>query len=183
MRNGMLAGKLLVQAYLAYLLYVLAVTYDPGDVSFRPPFVLFVVDWVDLFIHEAGHMFFRIFGQVIYFAGGSLMQVLLPAVTAYFTWRNSRRWISLPLFWTGENLVNVSIYIKDAPYKKLHLIGKNLIHDWNWLLNGDPDVSEVLGMIISVLGLLVCTAGIVAGVWFAIERYREDLADNVRFDD
>jgi hypothetical protein len=183
MRYAILAGKLLVQIYLVYLLYVLAVAYEPSNPGFHPPFVLFVVDWVDLFIHEAGHLVFRIFGQVIYFAGGSIMQVLLPAVAAIVTWRNSPRWVSLPMYWTGESLVNVSVYIKDAPYKKLHLIGKNLIHDWNWLLGGDQDSAEILGEAVFVLGLLVCCAGIIAGVWFAIERFREDMGGTLRFDD
>ncbi len=183
MRYAIVVGKLLVQAYLLYLLYVLAVLYDPTDPGFRPPIVLFVVDWVDLFIHEAGHLVFRIFGKVVYFAGGSLMQVLLPAVTAFVTWRNSPRWISLPVFWTGENLVNVSVYIKDAPYKRLHLIGRNLIHDWNWLLDGDADAAETLGEITFFLGLLVCLVAVVAGVWFALRLYREDTSGKLRFDD
>ena len=173
MRYALLASKLLLYVYLGYLLYVLAAEYDPANSAFRPPFILFVVDWIDLFIHEGGHFIFRIFGQWVYILGGSLMQVLLPGLAVFVAFRQDRRWIGLPLFWLGENLVNVSVYIFDAPYKKLHLIARGLIHDWNWLLNGDQTSAEVLGTIVQGLGIVTCVAAIGFGVWFAISIFRE----------
>ncbi len=173
MRHVILAVKLLVYGYLAYLLYVLAMEYDPADPTFHPPFILFVVDWIDLFIHEAGHAFLKFFGQFIYIHGGSLIQILLPALMVLVTWRQTfKRGIGLPLFWLGENLVNVSVYIKDAPYKKLHLLAGGLIHDWNWLLNGNQEFSALLSDAVFGLGLLSCAAGIVAGIWFGISTWR-----------
>ncbi len=174
MRYILLSLKLLLYGYLAYILYILAFEYEPANSAFHPPFLLFVVDWVNLFIHEAGHLFFKLFGRFIYILGGSLMQVLLPALLAVVTWRQSRlRGIGLPLYWTGENMVNVSIYIRDAPYQRLHLIGKGLIHDWHWILNGDPDVSELLGDAAFGIGLLVCAAALGLGVWSAVAMFRE----------
>jgi len=173
MRYTLLALKLLLYSYLAYLLYVLVAEYDPSNPSFRPPFILFVVDWVDLFIHEGGHFIFRIFGQWVYILGGSLMQVLLPALAVFVAYQRDRRWVGLPLFWMGENMVNVSVYIFDAPYKKLHLLARGLIHDWNWLLNGDQTSSEILGTIVQWSGFLSCAASIAFGAWFAISIFRE----------
>ena len=43
------------------------------------------LDRVDLVFHEAGHLIFGFFGEFIGVLGGSLMQVLIPAiVTGYF---------------------------------------------------------------------------------------------------
>ena len=99
--------------------------------------------------------------------------MLLPALLALVTWRQSQmRGITLPLFWTGENLVNVSVYIKDAPFKKLHLLAGGLIHDWNWLLNGDLETSATLSDMAFGLGILLCAFGIGAGLWLGISDYR-----------
>jgi hypothetical protein len=46
-----------------------------------------LIDSVDLPIHEAGHPLFSIFGEFIGYAGGTLMQLLVPAVfLGYFWW-------------------------------------------------------------------------------------------------
>ncbi len=173
MRHILFAAKFLAYGYLAYLLYILAVEYDPADPAFHPPFALFVVDWINLFIHEAGHAFLKFFGKFIYILGGSLVQILLPALLLLVTWRQSTvRAVSLPLFWTGENLVNVSVYIKDAPFRKLHLLAGGLIHDWNWLLNGDLDTSSILSDMVFGLGILLCAAAVAIGLWFALSDYR-----------
>ena len=173
MRYALLIAKLILYSYLGYLLIVLVTQYDPSNPGFRPPFILFVVDWIDLFIHEGGHFIFRIFGKFIYILGGSLTQILLPAALVFVTFRQNPRYIGVPLFWLGDNMVNVSVYILDAPYKKLHLLASGLIHDWNWLLDGDQTSAEVIGGMVQWLGFLVCAAGLGFGIWFAISAFRE----------
>lgn len=37
----------------------------------------------DLLVHEAGHFFFRFFGRFMMIAGGSLLQLLLPALFVF----------------------------------------------------------------------------------------------------
>lgn len=172
MRHALLCGKLLVHCYLLYLLYVLAFQYDPTNVQFHPPIVIVMIDWIDLFIHEAGHFFFKIFGQTIYVLGGSLMQVLLPTGVVVYSFIYDRRWMALPLFWTGESMVNVSVYIQDAANQRLPLLARGLIHDWNWLLDGDADQAEILGGIVFWLGIAVCATGICLGIIFAIQIFR-----------
>jgi hypothetical protein len=179
MRQSLLILKLLVFAYLIYLLQILVFTYDATDPSFHPPVILFIVDWINLFIHEAGHFVFRIFGQWVYILGGSLMQILLPALLSFVTWRQkSWRHIAFPLFWTGENMFNVTMYIRDAPYRRLHLLGRGLIHDWHWLLNGDPDAAELLGGMMFGLAVFVCLAAIGLGIWSAVLGFRESRNDD-----
>ena len=87
--------------------------------------------------HEAGHFFLRPFGMWIYIFGGSFMQCFLPLLLTFLSFRQTPMMVAYPAFWFGENLVNVSYYIKDAPYKHLRLIAAGLIHDWNWLLSGN----------------------------------------------
>jgi hypothetical protein len=177
MRYALLAIKLVIFAYLAYLLYVLATGYEPQSTINRPPFVIFILDTIDLFIHEAGHFFLRPFGMFIYILGGSLVQCLLPLALALVTWRQNVTQLVYPGFWLGENLVNVSVYIKDAPYKQLRLLARGLIHDWNWLLADNLDSAEPIGEIVFILGLLVCFASIGAGVFFAVQKFRDAVAE------
>jgi hypothetical protein len=175
MKLTLLVVKLLLSLYLGYLLICLLFSYDPVDPGYRPPFVLFVLDWVNLFVHEAGHFFFRILGQWMYILGGSLFQVLIPLALAFVTWRQNIGQLVYPGFWMGESMVNVSVYIKDAPFKHLKLIGRGLIHDWNWLLSDNLDLADPLGWTVYGLGILTCAASIGAGVYFAVISYQEDI--------
>jgi hypothetical protein len=174
MRAIVLALKLLAIGYLGWLLVFLLTGYAPADPSFRPPAPLWILDTINLFIHEAGHFFFRIFGQFIYILGGSLFQVMLPAALVVVVWRRNIAQIWYAGFWLGENLVNVSVYIQDAPFRKLRLIAGGLIHDWQWLLNGDPDSAELLGGVVYWLGILIVVASLGAGIFYAIRDFRQE---------
>lgn len=174
MKLFILALKLLVASYLCYLLYVLAFEYDPASPGFSPPFILFITDTINLFIHEAGHFFLRPFGMWIFILGGSLIQCLLPLALLIVTWRTSMAQIPLPGFWLGENLVNVSVYIRDAPFKHLRLLARGLIHDWNWLLSGDPDLAEPLADAVFGLGIVIIAAAVGLFVYFALLKFREE---------
>jgi hypothetical protein len=173
MKHFLLSLKVIVVAYACYLLWFLAFGYRPDDaLGYAPPFVLFVIDTINLFIHEAGHLFFRLFGQTMYILGGSITQCVIPLALAIVTWREKPQQVGVPLFWLGESLVNVSVYIADAPHKNLKLIKDGLIHDWNWLLNDNLDVAEPLGFAVRGLGLVVCVAAVVAMGYYAVRGFR-----------
>jgi hypothetical protein len=172
MKNINLTLKLILFAYLSYLLYIMIAEYDPTAGNFRPPFLLWITDWMNLYMHEAGHVLFKMFGRTIYFLGGSLTQVLLPLALVLVIARQRNWYIGAAGFWLGENMVNVSVYIKDAPYRKLHLIGQGLIHDWNWLLSNNLDVAEPLADAVFVIGIVICFASIVVGVLLSIRDFR-----------
>ena len=134
------------------------------------PFIIWAIDTINLFIHEAGHLIFKIFGKTIYFMGGSLFQVILPAVTAFVFARTNLRSLLFTLYWTGQNMVNVSIYIADAPFQRLHLISGGAIHDWHWIMincNLMDDI-DTIASIINGLGILTCIAGIGLGLFFFV---------------
>ena len=96
-----------------------------------------MIDGVNLLIHEAGHVFLMPFGQFLMIAGGSLLQVILPAIFAlYFYYHGKSYSCALTLLWVGESLLNVSVYASDAVAMQLPLLGgKDSIHDWNYLLD------------------------------------------------
>lgn len=174
MKHVFLCLKLLVFSYLGYLLFFLATAYEPSSPGFSPPFSLWVLDTINLFIHEAGHLFLRPFGQFIHVLGGSLVQVLIPLALLIVTWRQNAGQIVYAGFWLGENMINVSVYIQDAPFRKLKLIAKGLIHDWWWLLNGDEAISGPLSETVFLLGLATCVLALGAGVFYAVKAYREE---------
>ncbi|NND71421.1 MAG: hypothetical protein HKN43_07565 [Rhodothermales bacterium] len=94
------------------------------------------MDAIDLVIHEAGHIFFAFFGEFIRMAGGTLMQIILPAgLAAYFYANNYRLGHQIMLFWLGQSLLNVSVYAADASARSLPLLGGSQVtHDWHYML-------------------------------------------------
>lgn len=170
MNYAILTIKLVIFCYLGYLCMYLMTDYKPAQPLFHPPVAVFLLDTVDLFIHEAGHFFLKPFGMWIHMIGGSFFQCFVPLALLAVTFRSNREQISWPGFWLGENLVNVSVYIKDAPYKHLKLIARGLIHDWNWLLSDNLDMAEPLGEAVFVLGIIVCCSAVGAGIFFAVRQ-------------
>ena len=173
MKYALLILKLLALAYLGYFIYFFLVTNGPASPAYHPPFIVWVTDTINLFIHEAGHFFLKPFGMWIYILGGSFMQCFLPLTLAIVVGRQNIANAPLPAFWFGENLINVSYYIKDAPHKQLKLIAAGLIHDWNWLLSDNLDSAEMIGGLVWVLGIGVCTLSVATGVYYAVNTFRE----------
>lgn len=166
-------GRVALAALCAYIFYVLAAEYRPDDpLGYRPPYVVFVLDTINLFIHEGGHLLCRMFGERMYVLGGSLVQCLLPFMLLVGTWREKPHQLGYPLFWLGQNLVNVSVYIADAPHKNLKLLAGGVIHDWNWLLADNLDVAEPLGLVVRGLGLVVCVAAIGMMAYYLVKSLR-----------
>jgi hypothetical protein len=95
-----------------------------------------LLDDVNLAVHEAGHIVFGIFGDIPGALGGSLFQVLIPAVFAGYFFRSGQSFSgAMTLGWVAQSMVNVSIYIRDARAQELALLGgENTIHDWWYLL-------------------------------------------------
>lgn len=96
-----------------------------------------LIDNVDLVIHEAGHLFFKFFGNYIYTLGGTLMQIILPSIILFYFFRNEyRTGMQFSLLWLGQNFINISVYAADAQARRLPLLGGNKVyHDWHYLLS------------------------------------------------
>ena len=132
------------------------------------------LDRVDVVFHEAGHLIFGLFGEFIGILGGSLMQVLIPAiVTGYFILYNQRWSGMVTLFWVGQSLFNVSVYVKDARAQALPLLGgEDVTHDWNWLLGRLHLLrwDQTLGNLVFFLGVLALAISVAGGLYLSLEE-------------
>ncbi|MES2626862.1 MAG: TFIIB-type zinc ribbon-containing protein [Pseudomonadota bacterium] len=95
---------------------------------------------VNLPFHEYGHVMFSPFGTFMMFLGGSLFQIMLPMfpLFAFMVMQRDNFAASIMLWWVGQNFIDVSVYIADAPLRALPLIngnGDGENHDWWNLLN------------------------------------------------
>ena len=125
--------------------------------------VLAFIHMIDLVFHEAGHVIFGLFGRFLGMLGGSLNQVLIPAVcTAYVLWHGQRAAAAVTLFWAGESVVDVAIYVADGRDMKLPLLADGLTHDWNWILSelSLRNQAEPIGRVVFVAGVLVMLAAL-----------------------
>ncbi len=106
--------------------------------SLRNPLsrALSIMVWFDLIIHEAGHPIFGLLGnRWIGFAGGTLMQLLMP-LPFYFSFLRQRQPKSADfcIFWFATNFLGIGPYMADARAQVLPLIGGGE-HDWTYLLD------------------------------------------------
>lgn len=149
-------------------IYFLWIAYDPMQGSF--------LDLVDLPIHETGHLVFRLFGEFMGIAGGSLFQVIFPAVfVGYFIWRFQYYSAAIVIFWVGQSILNVWVYAADAVVMQLVLTSgftgaEGSFHDWNYLLTrtGLLGSTKIVAGIIRAIGTLVIIAGGVFSIFYSL---------------
>ncbi len=96
---------------------------------------------VNLPFHEAGHLVFSPFGDLLTSLGGSLLQVLVPAACwlVFTTTSLDRFGAAVACWWTGQSLLDVAIYANDARALNLVLLGGHTGaevegHDWEHIL-------------------------------------------------
>lgn len=145
-----------------------------GLVCALNPRVYRFLDYVNLVFHEAGHPLFGLFGEFVGVLGGSLMQVLIPAVVAGHLFYHDQRWSgTLVLFWVGESLFNVSVYVKDARARALPLLGDDpSAHDWAFILGGLGlrEWDQGIGNLVYTAGLLFLAASLLGGLYCSLEE-------------
>jgi hypothetical protein len=131
-----------------------------------------LVDDANFAVHEAGHPLAAIFSARLTVYGGTLAQLLFPAVCMLEFWR--RRWaVSYALcgIWLGQSLLNVSHYVADARAMLLPLAGfsDDPLHDWNLILSRWGLLKQD---IVLANGLrVVAWLGIAAGLAFLAHRW------------
>jgi hypothetical protein len=158
-----------------FSLYFLSIACKPLDGSF--------LDLVDLPVHETGHLLFRPFGEFMMIAGGSLFQIIIPAVFAGYFIRNKKYYsAAIVLFWVGQSVLNVFVYASDAVVMQLVLTSgmtgsEGSFHDWNYLLTetGLIKSTRTVANIIRLLGTLTIIAAGIGAVYYSI--YPQDETD------
>ena len=150
--------------------YFLWIAYDPMQGSF--------LDNVDLPIHETGHLIFRPLGEFMMIAGGSLCQVIFPAVfVGYFVWQRSFYSAAIVLMWVGQSILNVWVYAADAVKMQLVLTSgftgsEGSFHDWNYLLDatGLLGSTNVVAGVIRVIGTFTIIFGLAAAIYYSRDK-------------
>ncbi len=98
---------------------------------------------INLPFHEAGHIFLRPFGSLISSLGGSIFQLLVPAICFSVLLLQTRDTFgaAVSLWWFGQNFFDMAPYINDARALSLPLVGGNFghsspygFHDWEYIL-------------------------------------------------
>lgn len=151
-----------------FTLYFGWIALDPMQGSF--------LDNVDLPIHEFGHLLFRPFGQFLMVAGGSLFQVIMPAIfVGYFIWQRSFYSAAIVLFWVGQSILNVWVYAADAVVMRLVLTSgftgsEGSFHDWNYLLTATGLLSstKIVAGAIRLAGTLVIISAVVFSTYYSV---------------
>jgi hypothetical protein len=148
-------------------LYFFSIIYNPFTGSF--------LDFIDLPIHETGHLLFRPFGEFMMVAGGSIFQVFFPLVfVGYFIWHEKYYSASIVLFWVGQSFINVFIYANDAVVMQLVLTSgmtgsEGGFHDWNYMLNetGLINSTKTVAGFIRFLGSVIIIVASILSIKFA----------------
>ncbi|MBK9549205.1 MAG: hypothetical protein IPO52_08940 [Gemmatimonadetes bacterium] len=92
------------------------------------------LDNVNLPIHETGHLVFAWGGEVLTALGGTLFQLIVPALFAFsFHRRGDPMGVGAGIWWVGQNCLYIARYLADAPVQELPLVGGGE-HDWAFLL-------------------------------------------------
>ena len=149
-------------------IYFLWIAYDPMLGSF--------LDLVDLPIHETGHLLFRPFGEFLGVAGGSLFQVIVPAVfVGYFAWNHKYYSAAIVVFWVGQSILNVWVYAADAVVMRLVLTSgftgsEGSFHDWNYLLTATGLIgsTKTVAGIIRAAGSLIIIGAAASSIYYSL---------------
>lgn len=122
-----------------------------------------VLSLVDLGFHELGHMLAMPLPALVTAVMGSLIQIAVPAGLATYFWLVRRDDIGagVCLGWAGTSAWNVAVYVADAPYERLQLIGGD--HDWAYTLFelDRMALADDLAAAVRFVGLVLVVAGAV----------------------
>jgi hypothetical protein len=133
--------------------------------------------------HEAGHIFFRPFGQFITSLGGTLGQLLMPLIcmgTLLFKTRDPFG-ASVTLWWFGENFLDIAPYMNDARAGDLPLLGGNFghsspygFHDWEYLLTESRLIQydHVLARIVFITGSVIMLLSLLWAGLLLVKQYK-----------
>ena len=135
---------------------------------------------INLVFHEAGHVVFHFFGWFMGILGGTLGQLLMPAVVmVVFVFANHNNFAgAIGLWWLGQSFMDVAPYINDALKQELLLItGRTGAdapgnHDWNNIL-GDLNRLEKCYEYAAVANNTGIVLMLIAFAWGGYILYRQ----------
>lgn len=133
-----------------------------------------VIDNINTIFHEAGHTLFMFFGQFLKILGGTIFQILVPVVLCAYFYANAKYYsASMLLFWVGQSIMQVSVYVGDAVSMKLvRLGGESFTHDWNYLLNvwSILPLAQPIAESIFLIAVVIYVYALYSAVRLSLER-------------
>ena len=135
---------------------------------------------INLPFHEAGHLVFSPFGRFLTVLGGTLGQLLIPAICTYVLLVQTRDAFgaAVGLWWVAENLMDIAPYVNDARARDLMLLGgvtgKDVedYHDWEYILGslGWLPYDHRLAHLVQQLGIILMLLSL---AWGAASLYQQ----------
>jgi hypothetical protein len=97
-----------------------------------------LLEWVNLGIHQGGHMVTYSASDVQNAMGGPIAQMAVPLLIAMWLFFSRGDWIAagVCLAWAAASAAEVSLFVADAPTQKLDLLGDDQ-NDWAIILGPD----------------------------------------------
>ncbi|HEY4366167.1 MAG TPA: hypothetical protein VGN07_02965 [Steroidobacteraceae bacterium] len=131
-----------------------------------------------LVFHEAGHVIFRPFGEFMTVLGGTLGQLLMPAIMAgALLLRNRDPFGAAMGTWLfGVSVLDVAPYLYDALHPQLILLGGSTGeeggHDWIYLLSetGLLSRAQSLGSFTHAVGALIVLLSLGWAAWILLQQ-------------
>ena len=129
---------------------------------------------VNLVFHEAGHVFFSPFGRFIHVLGGTLGQLIIPAVViGAFLWKRDTFGAVVGTWWFGESCLDIAPYANDARAGQLELLGGVTgsevedYHDWEVMLTklGMMQYDHAIAKAFFTFGSIIMIAAMLWGAW------------------
>jgi hypothetical protein len=143
-----------------------------------------------LIFHEAGHVVFMPFGEWVSVAGGTLGQLLMPAILGGALLLKNRDpfGAAIGLWLLGVSLLDVAPYVYDALVPQVTLLGgqtgEDGPHDWIYLLGstGLLNKAQLLGNLVHKLGALVVLLALGWAAWL-LKRQHARIDDKLLFEE
>lgn len=138
-----------------------------------------------LVFHEAGHVIFRLFGEFVMYLGGTLGQLLMPAILAGALLIANRDpfGASIGLWLLGVSFLDVAPYVYDALVPQLMLLsgstGEEGGHDWIYLLKamGLLKKAHGIGWFVHKLGAAIVLLSLAWGGVVLWKQYKNLAGD------
>lgn len=135
--------------------------------------------------HEAGHVIFGIFGEWLGVLGGTLGQLLMPALlcAALLTRQRDPFGAAIGLWFVGVSLLDIAPYMYDALHPQLMLLtgttGEDGPHDWIHLFSslGWLHKAQAIGTATHRLGALVVLLALAWGASVLVLQKRRVAGD------
>jgi hypothetical protein len=159
-----------------YATFVLYAFEQHGDFLF--------IDFVNLIVHEGGHLLFGWLGPTLGLWGGTVLQWLVPALlAAYFLTERQTSAFAFCLFFFFENWLYTATYMADARAMVLPLVTVGdpdfAEHDWHTIFSS-LGVLPYDTSIAAVVRLLGWAGMLSAVIWLTVRALRDRVPTGVQ---